>query len=153
MFFDLKISYFPFRNDVKCYMQQARFLTVRCHFRQQQSSIWGSEKQIEIANEEKFFLWHGTSNHSSSSSQISYYVHEVFIVQLFCYYPIGNSDWKLKEVCQLQNLYWTFVIFEKCTWQILNFAGYMGCNKPTQTPTKLTKIPLVGYQGDLFLTD
>ena len=96
-------SHFPFRNDVKCYMQQARFLTVRCHFRQQQSSIWGSEKQIEIANEEKFFLWHGTSKHSSSSSQISYYVHEVFIVQLLCYYPIGNSDWKRKkEVCQLQ---------------------------------------------------
>ena len=99
MFFDLKISYFPFRNDVKCYMQQARFLTVRCHFRQQQSSIWGSEKQIEIANEEKFFLWHGTSNHSSSSSQISYYVHEVFIVQLLCYYPIGNSDWKERKKC------------------------------------------------------
>ena len=86
---------------------------------------------------------------SFCGSQISYYVHEVFIVQLFCYYPIGNSDWKLKEVCQLQNLYWTFVIFEKCTWQILNFCWLYGLQQTDLDPHQIDQNPSCWVLGCL----
>ena len=88
-------------------------------------------------------MWHGTSNHSSSSSQISYYVHEVFIVQLLL------PNWQLwlerKErsvpASVQSTLYWTFVIFEKCTWQILNFCWLYGLQQTDLDPHQIDQNP------------
>ena len=48
-----------------------------------------------------------------------------------------------------QSLYWTFVIFEKCTWQILNFCWLYGLQQTDLDPHQIDQNPSCWVLGCL----